>query len=180
LVAAKEKIMGRNHKNRIVSEVDPIYANENWQPKVFRAASYRVAAYTHVSPYNSDQENSLKDQQKYYETILLAHPTWEYVGLYADDECNETSIYNRKEFNRMVEDCKEGKIDLIIVKKLFCFSWKIVDCLNAMKLLLTLHPPVGIHFENDNISTLDTNNKSFLAGIAIFEELKRMPKSRSI
>jgi len=167
--------MGRNHENRIVSEVDPIYENKD-----FRQKMRRVAAYGRVSTDSSDQENSLKNQMKHYDTIIPANPNWEYVGLYVDDGISGTSTRNRKEFNRMVEDCKEGKIDLIIVKDVSRFARNIVDCLITVELLLTLDPPVGIYFENNNINTLDVGNKVFLAMLAMFAELESELKSNSV
>ena len=167
--------MGRNHKNRIVSEVDPIYENKDWRQKVFR-----VAAYARVSTDSSDQENSLKNQKKHYDATIPANPNWKYVGLYADDGISGTSTHNRKEFNRMVEDCKEGKIDLIVVKEVSRFARNIIDCLNTVELLLTLDPPVGIYFETNNINTLDAGNKIFLTLFAMFAELESELKSKSV
>jgi DNA invertase Pin-like site-specific DNA recombinase len=167
--------MGRNHKNRIVSEVDPIYENKDWRQKTFR-----VAAYARVSTDSTDQENSLKNQKKHYDTTIPANPNWNYVGLYADDGISGTSTHNRKEFNRLVKDCTERKIDLIVVKEVSRFARNIVDCLNTVELLLTLDPPVGIYFETNNINTLDAGNKMFLTMFAMFAELESELKSKSV
>lgn len=169
------RIIGRNHENRIVSEVDPIYENKDWRQKIFR-----VAAYARVSTDSSDQENSLKNQKRHYDTTIPANPNWEYVGLYADDGISGTSTHNRKDFNRMVEDCKAGKIDLIVVKDVSRFARNLVDCLNTAELLLELHPPVGIYFENNNLSTFDIGNKVFLTIFAMFAELESELKSTSV
>ncbi|MDR3109298.1 MAG: recombinase family protein [Planctomycetaceae bacterium] len=167
--------MGRNHKNRIVSEVDPIYADKDWRQKIFR-----VAAYARVSTDSSDQENSLRNQKKHYDATIPENPYWEYVGLYADDGISGTSTRNRKEFNRMVADCKAGKIELIVVKEVSRFARNIIDCLNTVELLLTLDPPVGIYFEANNTNTLDAGNKIFLTLFAMFAELESELKSKSI
>ena len=167
--------MGRNHENRIVSEVDPVYENKDWRQKRFR-----VAAYARVSTDSSDQENSLSNQRKHYDTIIPANPNWEYVGLYADDGISGTSTRNRKEFNRLVGDCKAGKIDLIIVKDVSRLARNTNDCLNTAELLLTLDPPVGIYFENNNLNTLDAGNKIFLTVFAMFAELESELKSQSV
>ena len=162
--------MGRNHKNRIVLEVDPIYANmDDNKHTSYRMKSLRVAAYTCVI---TGFDTPLEIQKRYYETAIPAHPTWEYVGLYADEEIGKTSVHSRKEFNRMLEDCKEGKIDLIFIKALSCLTWKITDHLNTIELLQTLHPPVDIYIEENNFNTFGVGTKPVLDAIAMYRDLK--------
>ena len=133
--------MGRNLKNRIVLEVDPIYEHKDWRQK-----QYLVGAYTRVSTDSSDQENSLNNQKKHYDATIPANPNWEYVGLYADDGISGTSTRNRNEFKRMIEDCKTGKLNLIVTKDVSRFARNIVDCLATVQFLLSLDPPVGVYF----------------------------------
>ena len=167
--------MGRNHKNRIVSEVNPIYENKDWRQKTLR-----VAAYARVSTDSCDQENSLKNQKDHYDATIPTNPKWEYIGLYADDGISGTSTRNRKEFNRMVEDCEAGKIDLIVVKDVSRFARNTVDCISTVQFLLTLDPPVGIYFENNNLNTLDTGSQIALQFFAMFAELESGLKSDSV
>ena len=103
--------MGRNHDKRIVSEINPIYEIKDWRTK-----QLRVAAYARVSTDSSDQENSLRNQKQHYEEFISANPHWDYISLYSDDGISGTSLRNRKGFNRMVEDCRAGLIDLVVVK----------------------------------------------------------------
>ena len=164
--------MGRNHSNRIVSEIDPKYANEDRQPATYRAPSLKVAAYTCLFADRNEPGDSLKNRTQYYESVVGAQPTWEYVGLYSDEEISATQVCNRKEFNRMVEDCKTGKIDLIVMRNLFCLSRKSNDCLNAMELLLTLAPPVGIYFDENRICIPTADRETVLKTIDMVRELK--------
>jgi len=167
--------MGRNHQNRIVSEVDPIYENKDWRQK-----KYLVGAYTRVSTDSNDQENSLNNQKKHYDATIPANPNWEYVGLYADDGISGTSTRNRKEFKRMIEDCKTGKINLIVTKDVSRFARNIVDCLITVQFLLSLDPPVGVYFENNNLNTLEDFNDITLPMYAMFAEFDSKLKSRSV
>lgn len=167
--------MGRNHHNRIVSEVDPIYENKDWRLK-----KQRVAVYARVSTDSSDQENSLENQKEYYETFVRANPLWEYVGLYVDDGVSGTSIRNRKGFISLVEDSHAGKIDLILVKDVSRLARNTADFQRTVDSLLTLDPPVGIYFENNNINTLDPGNRIFLSMLAVFAELDSGSKSESV
>ena len=92
--------MGRNHQNRIVSEIDPIYETQDFRHKILK-----VAGYTRVSTDSYEQESSLRNQKEHYESTIRANPNWEYVGLYVDDGISGTSTHNRKGFNQMIEDC---------------------------------------------------------------------------
>ena len=146
--------MGRNHKNRIVFDVDPAYASEDWQPKTFRAPTYTVAAYTRVSENNDDHEYGLNVRKNYYEIAISAQPTWKFVGLYADEGLVGASARNRKEFDRMITDCRAGKIDLIIVKNFSCLANSFVSSLKKIETLLAMDPQVGIYIEENGINTL--------------------------
>jgi DNA invertase Pin-like site-specific DNA recombinase len=167
--------MGRNLKNRIVSDVAPIYEHKDWRQK-----NYLVVAYVRVSTDSSDQENSLNNQKKHYETIIPANPNWEYVGLYADEGISGTSIRNRKEFIRMIDDGKASKFNLIVVKDVTRFARNIVDCLNTVQMLLSLDPPIGVYFENNNLNTLEDFNDITLPMYAMFAEFDSKLKSRSV
>ena len=167
--------MGRNHQNRIVSEIDPIYEMQDFRHKIFK-----VAGYTRVSTDSYEQESSLRNQKEHYESTIRANPNWEYVGLYVDDGISGTSTHNRKGFNQMIEDCKEGKINLIAVKDVARFSRSIVDCLNTVQMLLALDPPVGVYFENNNLNTLEAGNIIMLATLSMCAEFESQLKSTSV
>jgi len=165
----------QSKRKRIISEADPKYSNKDWREK-----KLRVAAYARVSTDSHDQENSLKNQLRHYEKFIPLHPQWEYVGTFSDEGISGTSLRNRTGFLNMIEACRAGTIDLIVVKEVSRFARNIIDCLNTVQELLTLDPPVGIFFENNNLNTLDTGNKVFLTIFAMFAELESELKSRSV
>lgn len=167
--------MDKIRRKRIISEADPKYSNKDWREK-----KLRVAAYARVSTDSSDQENSLKNQLRHYERFIPMHPQWEYVCTFSDEGISGTSLRNRTGFLNMIEACRAGTIDLIVVKEVSRFARNIIDCLNTVQELLTLDPPVGIFFENNNLNTLDTGNKVFLTIFAMFAELESELKSRSV
>ena len=78
----------------------------------------RVAAYCRVSTAKGEQESSYKTQVAYFKEVIAFHPNWDMVEIYADYGITGTSWKKRKDFSRMIEDCKEGKIDLLLVKSL--------------------------------------------------------------
>lgn len=160
---------------RIISEIDPKYDNKDWRKK-----RLRVCGYIRVSTDKSDQANSLKHQRARCEREIPLHPNWEYVGCFADDGISGTSIRNRDGFRKMLESCKAGEIDLIVVKEVSRFARNVKDCLNTAEELLTLDPPVGIYFENNNLNTLEVGSKMFLTILAMLAELESELKSRSV
>ena len=165
----------KKQKLKIISEVDPIYDVKDWRVK-----KLRTCAYIRVSTDSHDQENSLKNQRVHYERFIAQFPNWEYVGIFADDGISGTSLRNRIGFRKMVEACKSGIIDMIVVKEVSRFARNVIDCLNTVQELLTLDPPVGIYFENNNLNTLDAGNKMFLTMFAMFAELESELKSKSV
>jgi DNA invertase Pin-like site-specific DNA recombinase len=85
----------------------------------------RVAIYVRVSTDDVRQTTSFELQKKYYEEFVLKHPKWELVEIYAYEGISGTSLKKRDKFNKMIADCKAGKIDLIITKSVSRFARKV-------------------------------------------------------
>ena len=94
----------------------------------------RAAAYCRVSSNKNIQLHSLEAQKRYYEEYFKDHPLYEYVGIYADIASGIKST-TRKEFDRMIKDCKKGKIDIIFTKSISRFSRDTLDFLVAIRKL---------------------------------------------
>ena len=73
----------------------------------------RVAAYVRVSTDLAEQTTSFEAQRDYYEKKIKENPEWVLAGIYADEGKSGTSYIHRAEFNRMMEDCRQGKIQPI-------------------------------------------------------------------
>ena len=82
----------------------------------------RVAAYCRVSTDSEDQVNSFIAQMHYYYSFIKQAENMELVDVYADEGITGTSIAKRDDFNRMIKDCKAGKIDRIYVKSVSRFA----------------------------------------------------------
>jgi len=76
----------------------------------------RVAAYARVSVEKGRTLGSLSAQVSYYSTFIQKRPEWEYVGVYADSGETGTAM-GRAEFQRLISDCEDGKIDIILTKE---------------------------------------------------------------
>ena len=81
------------------------------------------------------------------------------MDVYADDGISATSTKKREEFNRMIADCKQGKIDMIFTKSISRFARNTVDCLNYIRELKSMNIPV--FFEKESINTMDAKEKYF-------------------
>lgn len=137
----------------------------------------RVAAYVRVSTDNDEQTSSYELQKNYYTDYIKAQPGWEFVGIYDDEGISGTSLAHRKGMQQLIEDCKAGKIDLILTKSIARFARNIVDCLSVIETLKNLDPPVGVKFEADNIYTLDSNGRMILTILASVAEEESHSKS---
>ena len=162
-------------KKRTIWEPDEAQQAKNWRENVLR-----VAVYIRVSTDSDDQLNSFENQKTYYEDFVQRYPNWKYVGLYDDEAKSGTSTKNRANFQRMLKDCKDGKIDLVVTKDVSRFARNTVDCLNATRELLRLTPPVGVYFDSTNINTLDVGSEIFLSIYAMFAQADSEQKSKSV
>ena len=84
-------------------------------PKI---AVKRVAAYARVSTLAEAQEESYETQRSYYADLIDGTEGWELVGVYADQGISGTSASKRPQFMKMLQDARDGKIDLILCKSI--------------------------------------------------------------
>ncbi len=124
------------------------------------ARKLRVCAYCRVSTGSEEQASSYEMQYQYYSELIQTNPRWEFVGIYADQGLSGTSVKKRDQFLRMIEDCKQGKIDKILVKMVSRFSRNVEDCLHYTRLLKGLSPPVSVFFETQHIDSLTETSET--------------------
>ena len=116
-----------------------------------RQGRIRVAAYCRVSSNKDDQEHSYETQVRYFTSLYRGSETSELVGVYADEGISGTSMDKRVEFQRLMEDCRAGKIDRIVTKSISRFARNTKDCLKSIRELKELG--ITIAFEKENIDT---------------------------
>ena len=137
----------------------------------------RVAPYIRVSTDSDEQTSSYELQKNYFMEYVNAQPGWVLVDIYSDEGISGTQINHREGLQRLLEDCKAGKIDYIITKSISRFARNIVDCLNMLEDLRNLNPPVGVIFETDHIDTLGGNDSLLLSILASLAEAESRNKS---
>ena len=120
----------------------------------------KMAAYCRVSTDQLEQLSSYEAQVNYYTTYINSNPDYECAGIYANEGISGTNTKKREQFNKMIEDCKAGKIDVIITKSISRFARNTLDCLNYVRMLKELG--IGIIFEKENINTLDAKGEVLL------------------
>ncbi len=127
----------------------------------------KVAAYARVSTDSDEQLVSLDAQKTYYEKLIRSNPKWEYAGLYYDEGITGTKNDKRRGLLRLLQDCREGKIDRVIVKSISRLARNTVDTLEIVRELSELG--ITIFFEKENIDTGSMNGElmlSILSGLA--------------
>ena len=140
----------------------------------------RGAAYVRVSTDSTQQEGSLILQREYFENQIKSNPEYEFVGIYEDDGISATNVEKRKGFLRMIEDCKAGKIDLILTKDITRFARNTGDLLHYLNILNSLNPPVEILFDADRTSTLGKYDEMYITFRGMFAQEESHSKSKAI
>ena len=120
----------------------------------------RCAAYCRVSSDSEDQLNSFKAQTRYYSQVFENSETEELIDIYADYGITGTREDKRDEFQRMIKDCRKGKIDRIYTKSISRFSRNTKDCLKNVRVLKSLG--ITIFFEKENIDTANMTDEMMI------------------
>ena len=120
-------------------------------------AKMRVCAYARVSTDNEEQLSSYQAQVEHYTSYIKNNPIWEFSGIFADEGISGTNTKKRVEFNRMIEDCMAGKIDMVITKSISRFARNTLDTLKYVRQLK--EKGVAIFFEKENVNTLDSKGE---------------------
>ena len=125
----------------------------------------RVAAYARVSMGKDAMLHSLAAQVSYYSELIQRNPEWEYAGVYADEGLTGTKE-NRPEFQRLLKDCRDGKIDMILVKSISRFARNTVTLLETVRALKEMG--ISVYFEEQKIDTMSGDGELMLSILASF------------
>ena len=140
-------------------------------------AKKNVAAYARVSSGKDAMLHSLSAQVSYYSELIQSHNDWEYVGVYADEALTGTKD-TRDNFQRLIADCKAGKIDLIITKSISRFARNTVTLLKTVRELKELG--IGIYFEEQNINTLSADGELMITILASYAQEESLSASENV
>ena len=138
----------------------------------------RVAAYARVSTDAERLMHSLSAQVSYYSGLIQRTPSWIYVGVYADEGITGTKLSGRTEFQRMMEDCEAGKIDIILTKSVSRFGRNTVDILNSVRRLKQLG--IEVRFEKENLNSPDESSELLITLLASFAQAEVLSLSENV
>lgn len=128
----------------------------------------RIAAYARVSSNSDDQRHSFAAQTARYTELIRQNPEWELVDIYADKGITGTSAEKRDDFQRMLADCRRGRIDKILVKSSSRFARNTKESLEVVRELKALG--IGICFEEENIDTSELSGELLTAIFAMLSQ----------
>ncbi len=138
----------------------------------------RVAAYCRVSTDSDEQASSYEVQVEHYTQFIQKNSEWELAGIFADDGISGCNTKKRSEFNRMIEECMAGGIDMIITKSISRFARNTLDCLKYIRELKEKNIPV--FFEKENINTMDSKGEVLLTIMASLAQQESQSLSQNI
>ena len=161
--------MANQLKSPTVTVIDPVNQEK---------AKLRVAAYARVSSDSADQLNSYLAQVDYYTRHIGENPDWDLADIYADEGISGLDTQKRDEFNRMMADCRAGKIDRILVKSMSRFVRNTRDALHFMRELMRLG--VTVRFEKENIDTGRLSSEQTATIYAAFAQMESTSHSSNM
>lgn len=137
-----------------------------------------VCAYARVSTESDEQEDSFERQVEHFTNYIRAHQNWTFGGVYADHGISGTRADSRPEFMKMIEQCRAGKINRILVKSISRFARNTVDSLSYIRELKALC--ISIFFENENIDTLTPGGEVLITIMSAIAEQESRNMSTNI
>ena len=146
---------------------------KNYTPEIVR-----TAAYARVSSDSEDQLNSFAAQIKYYTELLQNSADAVFVDMYADEGITGTSASKRADFQRLMSDCRKGKIDRILTKSVSRFARNTPECLDAIRELKSLG--ISVYFEKENIDTAEISSEMLLTMYSQFAQEESMSIAKNV
>ena len=153
-------------------------------PKIIRKIEHpkglerrlRVAAYARVSSGKDAMLHSLSAQVSYYSAFIQQHPGWQYCGVYADEALTGTKA-TRDGFQRLLTDCRNGQIDMVITKSISRFARNTVTLLETVRELKALG--VDVFFEEQNLHSISTDGELMLTILASYAQEESLSASEN-
>jgi len=121
---------------------------------------------------------SLNAQTSYYENYIKGSDDYIFAGIYADEGISGTDIKNRDAFNRMMQDARDGHMDMIITKSLSRFGRNTLDCLKCLRELKVLG--VDVFFQKEGIHSLTSQGEVLLTLVSAVAQTESLALSENI
>ena len=141
--------------------------NESPQEQA-KKRNLRFAAYCRVSTGDEEQLTSYENQKAFYTEKIMKNPEWTMVDIFADEGITGTSTCRRKDFLRMIRQCRQGKIDMILAKSVSRFARNTLDTISYTRELRSLG--IAVIFEEQNINSIYPESEFLIALHAAFAQ----------
>lgn len=158
----------------VIPAIKRVGSNKSMESK----PKIRVAAYCRVSTDSDEQSTSYDIQIEHYTNYITKNPDWELAGIFADDGITGTNTKKREEFNRMIQECMDGSIDMIITKSISRFARNTLDCLKYIRQLKDEN--IAVFFEKENINTMDSKGEIMLTIMASLAQQESQSLSQNV
>ncbi len=145
-------------------------------PSTKASSLTRVAAYARVSSGKDAMLHSLSAQVSCYNDLIQKHPGWIFCGVYADEALTGTKA-DRKNFTRLLEDCKAGKVDMILTKSISRFARNTLTLLETVRMLKDIG--VDVYFEEQNIHSASADGELMLTILASYAQEESLSASEN-
>lgn len=165
----------------VIKKVEgPVIRERRLVGKPLTITRKRVAAYVRVSTNAEEQLQSFKSQKEYYQDKISANKEWALVGIYADEGITGTKTTKRDEFLRMIDDCMNGLVDIVITKSVSRFSRNLVDVLSYTRMLKAKGVTVIFEKENIDTSTMESEMQLSLLSALAQNEVESLSQNVSL
>lgn len=178
--AEREDIRSLAHARNARTYEGIVYKHAIPTPNPMDDTEKDVSVYTRVSTTSLNQTTSIENQELYYRDKVAKTPNWNLTEVYSDEGKSGTSTRSRKDFQRMMEDARAGKFDMIVCASVSRFARNVSDCINYVTELRTMNPhkPIGVYSETENIFTLNKDADQTLGFHALLADWESGNKSR--
>lgn len=149
-----------NSQVAVLPEVIVIPATITEKTHKTRKKKLRVAAYCRVSTDDEEQLTSYRNQIEHYTHKIKQNADWKLVGIFADEGITGVMAKKRDEFLKLINLCRDGKVDVIITKSISRFSRNVADTIKYVRELKALN--VAVIFEKENIDTSKMTSEMIL------------------
>ena len=114
---------------------------------------FRVGVY--IRYFNQTRyDNYLEYHKKRFEDTIALCPQWSLVDFYVDEGSTAPNMESAPEWSRLLEDCFNGKVNLIITQKISNVSRRLSEVTLCSRLLAAQNPPIGIYFISEDVYTM--------------------------
>ncbi len=157
-----------NSQTAVLPEVIVIPATITEKTHKTRKKKLRVAAYCRVSTDDEEQLTSYRNQIEHYTNKIKQNADWKLVGIFADEGITGVMAKKRDEFLKLINLCRDGKVDVIITKSISRFSRNVADTIKYVRELKALN--VAVIFEKENIDTSKMTSEMILDMYGVFAQ----------